>query len=153
MALKYQWKAIKQDNSEMDQFTGPTENLFSGVMTELGSDNIKEFRIYEQDEASPKVYCLDLNSYKFYRGTVASPHAEDLTPGGISGSGVADLIFKRRNDVRVDEFGHPVDPPRAIYVMGFKISGTMYAMYVQAKVGQLDEIYVAPAVVTNERPW
>lgn len=153
MSLKYQWKAIKQDNSEMNQFTGDTENLFSGVMTELTSNNIKEFRIIEQDEVAPKVYSVDLNSYKFYKGSVALPHSEDLTPDGISGSGVAKLIFTRRNDVRVNEFGNVIDPARTTFVMGFKIGGNQYAMYIRAKIGQLSEDFASPIEVTTEKPW
>lgn len=149
--LKYHWKAIKNDDSEIVQIDGETENPYSDVMTELSSENVKEFQLIEQDEDTPRVYCVDLVNYKFYSGTTSSPHENDDTPGGISGTGRADLIFWRRNQVRVNEHGEVVEPARTTYILGLKIDGKSYTTDIRAKVGQLDEEVTSPRE-TNEEP-
>ena len=151
MALKYHWKAIKNDDSELDQFNGLDENPYSDVIALISAENVKEFRIIEQNEDTPRVYSVDLVNYKFYSGTEASPHETDNTPDGITGSGRAETIFKRRNQIRVDEFGNVVDPARTTFIIGFKIDGTSYTTDVRAKVGQLPEEVVAPRE-SDEQP-
>jgi hypothetical protein len=150
--LKYHWVALKNDDSEIEQFVDSVETLFSAVMTQLATDNVKEFRIEEQEEASPKAYLIDLVNYKFYQGTVSNPKQTDITPVGISGSGRADLVFKRRNQVRVNETGQIIDPSRTTYILGLFIGGKAWNMDIRAKVGQLPEQVVDPRE-TNESHW
>ena len=150
MALKYRWLAIENDDTELEQDAGGSENPYSDVITLINADNVKEFRIVEQNEGTPNLYSVDTVNYKFYKGTVATPHNEDITPGGISGTGRATIIFKRRNQIRVDEFGNIVDPARTTFIIGFKIDGTSYTMDVRAKVGQLPEEVVNPRETTEE---
>jgi hypothetical protein len=149
--LKYYWKVILDDDSEINQFVDSIETPYSEVIAELSSENVKEFRIIEQLEDTPNVYCVDLVNYKFYKGTIASPHAEDVTPGGISGTGRANLIYRRRNQIRIDETGHIVNPPRMTFILGLRISDTSYTLDVRAAVGALPEEYTAPRE-TDEMP-
>lgn len=148
--LKYHWKAIEDDDSEMDQYVDDEEtNAFSDV--QAIASTLKEFRIYEQGETTPKVYSVDLDNYKFWSGTEATPHTTDLTLGGISGTGKATLIYKRRNQIRLDENGNVVDPARTTYIFGFRIGSKSYTMDIRAKVGVLAEQKIDPRE-TSEMP-
>lgn len=151
MNLKYLWTATKDDETEMVQWNDPTEIPYSDLQTELDANNIKKLKIVCVDGADPHIYTVDLVNYKFYRGTVANPTENDDTPSGITGTGRAALIYKRRNQVRVDETGAVVSPSRTTYILGFKINSISYTCDVRAAVGQLEEEYVTPRV-TNEEP-
>lgn len=151
MDLKYLWTGIQDDDTPIVQWENDTETTYSTLQTQLDADNVKEAKIVCVDGADPNVYTVDLVNYKFYRGTVANPTANEDTPEGITGTGRAELIYKRRNQVRVDETGTVVQPARTTYILGFKIGGTSYTCDVRAAVGQLAEEYVSPRV-TDEEP-
>jgi hypothetical protein len=151
MGLKYHWKGIKIDDSELDQYTDDEENPFQNIVDACVASELKEFRIYEQNETTPTVYCVTGEPCKFYKGTEADPHATDITPGGIVDASPKKLVFIRRNQIRLDENGHVVDPPRTTYILGFKIGDVGWTMDIRAKVGVLPE-EVIDARETNEEP-
>ena len=141
MALKYHWKAVLDDDTVINQFDGETETPYSEIIDNMSS--IKTFEIDEVD--GDNVYKVDLDNYTF------TFNGEDKTPSGITGSGKATLIFRRRNQVRVDEFGQVITPARTTYIIGFKIDGKSYTADIRAAIGQLEEEVVDPRE-TNEEP-
>jgi hypothetical protein len=151
MSLKYHWKGIKIDDSELDQYTDDEENPYQGIVDACAASQLKEFRIYEQNEDTPKVYCVTGQPLKFYVGTTADPHATDITPVGIVDASPKKLIFRRRNQVRLDENGNIVDPARTTYILGFLVGTVSWTMDIRAKVGVLPEVVIDPRQ-TNEIP-
>ena len=148
--LAYHWQYIDTSDVAHDQIDGETENPFSDVIDCQTADELKELRIVETTGADPQVFCVTISDLKFYKGTVADPHNEDITPDGI-GTGTTKVILWRRNQVRVNEFGEVVQPSRTTYILGVEVDGTSWTMDVFAAVGQLPEEITNPRQ-TNEKP-
>lgn len=149
--LAYHWQYIDLNDVSHDQFDGELEHRFQDVIDCQTANELKEFRIIEKVGGDAQVFCVTQSDLKFYKGTVASPHATDITPSGIGTGADRKIIFWRRNQVRVNEFGEVVKPSRTTYIMGYKVDDQAWTMDIFAAVGQLPEVITNPRE-TNEDP-
>ena len=107
MALDYNWRWIKGNDTHVDQFNGATETLFSVV--DLGDVKAWELR----SSLFNHVFRIDMATGKFYQDSVE-------IDAGI-GSGARTLINKRRVQIRVQS-GQQL-PPRTSFIAGYEVDG------------------------------
>jgi len=106
--LQYYWKAIFSDGSSLEQFENEKEVLFKEV--EKRMEDLYRFYVISEDEK--EVYYVDLKNKKLF-----SPK-KTFT---ITGSN-PELIYKRRNVVRIDRASGKVIDPTVIHILGLKTS-------------------------------
>ena len=123
----YGWKVINADTSVQENYTGDTENLWSGV-TEA---NVEHFWI--KDSTETRTFKVDLTNGEFDIEGVTS------TPVGVNPAGSFTLKWCRRNIPRT-RINTRIEPCRCTYIFGYTQDGTDYLYSLQPELEQVTEV-------------